>query len=172
MPRNEAWGNFLHLRYTGQLFSLVITLLYSVANLFAMNWLKDELITSSDSTKIALGLILAITLAGFLTWLKDCLNESLNMQSLANKEKREHDNTKKLLSNKEAEHKRVLGVLNSMHSNVTNTIISGKTDMEVVNEMRGMLTSFNQKVSMNYDVIDPQDKESQLYRSLFSKDSL
>ncbi len=169
MSGNEnqsKWDNFLRKRHTGKLVSLLNAALYSIASFFAIDFIKG-MISSEDKISQSTGVVLLLLFSGLLVWLRDLVTDVLDMQSPVNKERYEHNKTKKELetSNKELEDCR--RAIHAIRSNLTNTMMKEPDDVGKLRKITEVLMKINSNLFVN-NVAEPSGGDIQKdYMSMF-----
>lgn len=168
------WDAFLNLKHTGKFVALVNAALYGFLSYIVVGYVKDDLISSNDSFKITIGIILLILFVGLLSWLRDMITEEWDMQSSINKEKKSHLATKekvseleKLVSAKEIIIEEKRKIIHAISCNLNNTILSADNVEALVGDIKKIMTKINTSKEANNLSDLPQAGVQSDYLSMF-----
>lgn len=165
--KNNPLVSFLNLKHTGKIVALINAALYSYLSYLVLGYIKESLLTSGDSFKLAMGVILLVLSVGVLSWFKDMITEECDMQSSINKEKKAHEDTRSKLTKeheetkaelrrktKELENKdRIIAdkkqIIHAISCNLNNTIISSSDMKGLIVDIKSIMTKINTSKEVN-----------------------
>lgn len=165
--KNNPLVSFLNLKHTGKIVALVNAALYSYLSYLLLGNIKESFLTSGDSFKLTMGVILLVFGVGVLSWLKDMITEECDMQSSINKEKKAHEETRNKLTKEHDETKaelrrkskelevkeRVIAdkkqIIHAISCNLNNTIISSSDMKGMIIDIKAIMIKINTSKEVN-----------------------
>ncbi|WP_142503522.1 MULTISPECIES: hypothetical protein [Enterobacteriaceae] len=145
-----AWENFLNLRHTGKIISLLNAALYSFLSYLVIGYVKKEFLLEQDAFKLSVGIILLVLFVGSLSWFRDMITEEWDMQAPINKERKNHEQTKEELETlkialraKETIIDEKRKIIHAISCNLNNTILTNDNIESMVGDIKTIMTKIN-----------------------------
>lgn len=149
-----AKNAILYYRHTGKMISLVIAAVYGLGTYYFMGYMKDLLAT--NKINVSLIMIFITLVIGLLNAIRDMAIDEFDMQSLANKERAAHEQTKErlisvqnelLAANTLIQEKK--DIIHAIQCHINNSFLDSKTDTEALEKVKNIIKKVNANKNVN-----------------------
>lgn len=144
----------LYYRHTGKIISLIIAATYGFCTYYFMGYMKDLLLI--DKINVSLIMIVITLVIGLLNTIRDMAIDEFDMQSLANKERTAHEQTKEKLADVQKDLFKAntliqekKDIIHAIQCHINNSFLESKTETEALEKVKSIIKKVNANKNVN-----------------------